>query len=491
MESKTKKEKNTIFQMVLPVAIFVVFSLSVLMVYSKKMNKIFEDALEEQTESAAVYYSIKIQQELVNLAKASRPVADIISADAGTEEISLKALAENTHGDRVVLLDGNGNGIDTENAPVFWDPGIYKDDLRIGKSTYHYLGAGVIGVMTPVMKDGNMERLLLVEYNTKRLDEQFNNFNFGRETWVALVDNNGRVIYLYSGNAPDYICEDDNFFDKVSVMKNGSVAGFLDDVTKDISGNIELDFEGDHRTLFYKSLGVDNWYLLIGVPESYMQVWIESKYKTVSQMAQWILAGMALFIAMIVFINVMDRIRRKIKSDGLIQLAETDQLTNLFNKVTTEKKIKEFIAQHPETQSLIFILDIDNFKKINDTMGHAFGDEVLRAIGQRIRMEFRASDIIGRAGGDEFIIFLKGLKEEEVILREAAKVENFFKDFKAGEGYVKYSATASIGCAVFPRDADDFEGLYKAADQALYKAKQRGKNQLAFYKDPEGFGQSV
>ena len=159
--------------------------------------------------------------------------------------------------------------------------------------------------------------------------------------------------------------------------------------------------------------------------------------------------------------------------------------------MTTEKKIKEFIAEQPDTQSLIFILDIDNFKKINDTMGHAFGDEVLRTIGQRIKMEFRVSDIIGRLGGDEFVIFLKGLKDEEIIIREAAKVENFFKDFKAGDGYVKYSATASIGCAVFPRDAGDFEGLYKAADQALYKAKQRGKNQLAFYKDPEEFGQSV
>ena len=284
---------------------------------------------------------------------------------------------------------------------------------------------------------------------------------------------------------------DENFIEKVSGMKNSAVVGFLDNLTKDISGNLCLDFDGDKREVFYKSMGINEWYLLIGVPESYKEIWNASKHETVSEMMRWIMVSVALFIIMIVFNSIMDRIRRKIKSDGLIRLAETDQLTNLYNKVTTEKKIKEFIAEQPDTQSLIFILDIDNFKKINDTMGHAFGDEVLRTIGQTIKMEFRVSDNIGRLGGDEFVIFLKGLKDEEIIIREAAKVENFFKDFKAGDGYVKYSATASIGCAVFPRDAGDFEGLYKAADQALYKAKQRGKNQLAFYKDPEEFGQSV
>ena len=140
------------------------------------------------------------------------------------------------------------------------------------------------------------------------------------------------------------------------------------------------------------------------------------------------------------------------------------------------------MRENPKSLAMMFVLDIDNFKKINDTMGHAFGDEVLSDLGKRISANFRVSDIIGRTGGDEFIIFLKALKDDSNTLREAQKLVNFFKNFQVGE-YVKYSATASIGAAVFPADGADFDTLYKAADQALYKAKKRGKNQLAFYDD--------
>ena len=159
-----------------------------------------------------------------------------------------------------------------------------------------------------------------------------------------------------------------------------------------------------------------------------------------------------------------------------------DLLTGLSNKIATERKIKEYIKESPNELGMMFVIDIDNFKKINDTMGHAFGDEVLRTLGKHIGENFRVTDIIGRTGGDEFTIFLKSLKDDAITLREAKKLADFFKEFEAGE-YVKYSATASIGAAVFPQDGEDFETLYKAADRALYKAKERGKNQLAFYDD--------
>ena len=168
--------------------------------------------------------------------------------------------------------------------------------------------------------------------------------------------------------------------------------------------------------------------------------------------------------------------------------ADTDLLTGLNNKLATERKIKNYIAQNPQVQSMMFLLDVDNFKTINDTMGHAFGDEVLSTLGEEISSIFRASDIIGRVGGDEFMIFLKGVPTREVVRKEAKKVEDFFKTFQVGEN-VKYAVRASIGVAVFPHEGTDFETLYKAADQGLYKAKRRGKGQLAFYEDAWGQGE--
>lgn len=184
------------------------------------------------------------------------------------------------------------------------------------------------------------------------------------------------------------------------------------------------------------------------------------------------------------FLTISYTTRRNVaERDRLLrEEADTDLLTGLTNKLATERKIKEYIAENPNSLGMMFVLDIDNFKKINDTMGHAFGDEVLKTLGRTISSLFRVTDIIGRTGGDEFTIFLKFLKSDENTLKEARKLVQFFKDFTAGE-YVKYSATASIGAAVFPENGSDFDSLYKAADKALYKAKQRGKNQLAFYDD--------
>ena len=157
--------------------------------------------------------------------------------------------------------------------------------------------------------------------------------------------------------------------------------------------------------------------------------------------------------------------------------AEKDSLTGLLNKASTERAIRKYIAHNQGKNGLLFLLDVDNFKGINDTLGHAFGDEALREFGFRASMLFRSSDISGRIGGDEFMIFLKDIPEE-MMEEETHKLEEFIAHFSAGNGYIRHEVTASVGGALFPRDGDTFEKLYEAADRALYQSKNHGKSKV-------------
>lgn len=246
-------------------------------------------------------------------------------------------------------------------------------------------------------------------------------------------------------------------------------------------GKIKITKGEEQRILCQFPIENTDWCLVMGLQQEYADRMLEKVWNPMV----WLLVKIGIFLigylTIVVVINVMTRIRNSEQKRELEAKADTDLLTELSNKIATERQIREYMAENPDKQAVMFVLDVDNFKKINDTLGHAFGDEVLRNLGMRLRSMFRVTDIIGRIGGDEFIIFLKDVREDAVIEREGRKIETFFHNFEVGE-YVKYSVTASVGGAVFPRDADNFEDLYKAADRAVYSSKKHGKNQLSFYR---------
>lgn len=242
----------------------------------------------------------------------------------------------------------------------------------------------------------------------------------------------------------------------------------------------EAEYKGEKKTFVSVPLGISDWNYVTLINQEYVDrmialEWVEAKTMTIE-----LAVAASLFICLVVVIAIVNRLHYNERSKELANKADTDLLTGLNNKMATERKIQEYIDQNPDKQCLFFLFDIDNFKKINDTLGHAFGDEVLRSLGQQLSNEFRVTDIIGRTGGDEFILFLKDIKDDEILEKEATRFANFFHSFQAGE-YVKYSATSSIGATVYPRDAKDYHGLYTTADTALYEAKRQGKNRMVFY----------
>ncbi len=162
--------------------------------------------------------------------------------------------------------------------------------------------------------------------------------------------------------------------------------------------------------------------------------------------------------------------------------SKTDLLTDCLNKISTENAVEEIIAKDGGLYHALFIVDVDNFKAVNDNLGHQFGDRVLKEIADKLQMNFREEDIIGRIGGDEFIVFVQNLSDADTVIRKAEAVSKAFKNSYSGENG-DYKISGSIGVAMFPKDGASYNELYNAADKALYQSKRKGKDCYTFYSE--------
>jgi diguanylate cyclase (GGDEF)-like protein len=163
-------------------------------------------------------------------------------------------------------------------------------------------------------------------------------------------------------------------------------------------------------------------------------------------------------------------------------LATHDSLTGLPNRVLARDRFSHAIAlarRHRTMAALVF-LDLDNFKNVNDSLGHSRGDELLRTVGDRLSKVVRDSDTVCRQGGDEFLILLGDVRGRSDVAEIGAKLlEQLAAPFPL-DG-VAVSTSGSIGIAMYPEDGADFDDLLKKADIAMYGAKDAGRNALLFF----------
>ncbi len=166
--------------------------------------------------------------------------------------------------------------------------------------------------------------------------------------------------------------------------------------------------------------------------------------------------------------------------EDLRRRAELDALTGLYNHAEMESRAEQYLADKPETVCAMFVIDVDNFKLVNDRQGHLFGDAVLAELAAGMKKLTRKSDVIGRIGGDEFAMFLKDIPSSQTAEKKAQKLMTMFQQLFQGEKQ-SVEVTCSIGLAIYPWDGVDYQALYHCADLALYQAKSQGKNQYARY----------
>ena len=169
------------------------------------------------------------------------------------------------------------------------------------------------------------------------------------------------------------------------------------------------------------------------------------------------------------------------------QRSQIDEMTNLLNKAATEKFVKEELENHPEEEHALMLVDIDNFKSVNDNLGHKVGDHVITVVAGVLTSTFGDADIIGRIGGDEFLVMVPRVTSHDRVLEKADKLVGVIRDKENLS--IPNVISISVGVA-FSEKNENYEALFTRTDEALYDSKKAGKGRYTAYGEscplPEG-----
>ena len=186
------------------------------------------------------------------------------------------------------------------------------------------------------------------------------------------------------------------------------------------------------------------------------------------------------------FVGKIMNVNEQVQEEkDLMKRAENDLLTGVLNKKTMEKRISLMLKQRGNCYVIFYMVDLDNFKNVNDTLGHIYGDQAIVETAQALNKVFSDQDCIGRLGGDEFAVCVRYQAFDEQTLRDfiAKKAEKICQANRRTytDGASEVSITSSVGISYAPDMGEDFEELYTKADAALYFSKEHGKNQFHIY----------
>lgn len=490
--SKRKVEKSKLHNQLIPVTVLVITFVAIMASFGIRMiseakERVSTDYISDVNEISQMY-----NQQLYAVNTIAGLVVDETSAaETITDDENLKILetAVKVQGIKnVYLITPDLNGLDAygnryeqiDSLPHIKEILNYKD----GKCRFipGEDGKQRLYMCKGVVSNNTVKGYVILEYESRLMETLLENPKFTARKTFALVTAKGDIVETI-GKSTSFCEVGDNIIVKANGFNfsDSTYAHFKQSISDSRSGSSQIEYKGNSKYLYYSP--VDNCKAVVLMAVDYADV--ERSFNKVSKTIRTMIIAIGItvlvFLAVLAGVALFNKARYSLESVDLQNKADTDQLTDLYNKMATERMIKEYIeGEGKNSTSMLFLIDVDNFKKINDTMGHAFGDKVLSQLGHQIRAWFRVNDIVGRIGGDEFMIFVKDIKNPSVIEKEGARIMQFFEGFSVGE-YTKYSPTASVGGAVYPNDASDFESLYKAADIAVYEAKKEGKNRVAFY----------
>lgn len=398
----------------------------------------------------------------------------------------LSAIKSTTSIDHVALIEPNGishyeNGeIKDVSHRSYFQEGIkghrvLSDPLQ---SSVDQETRVILGV--PVFHDRTVIGLLGASYNVTALNHMMFDDLFDGEGFCSIINESGDIITLDGHSKHQVITSNDNFFDFYSQWElygSDSLQMIRDAFQTQENGLIAVYPEENPESgcyISYSPLHLNRWMICYVIP-------ISTAKASYSFVTNYALALNAFFILFVILLVWRIFVIHAKEHRELVHSAQFDALTGVYNKEHTQSAIDNFLnKRQTDTLHSFLILDIDKFKQVNDTYGHAAGDQILQHVGQFLKNEFRDDDIIGRIGGDEFVVFMKNISSRESSLKRVQDMVDHIRAARqpAIDGNV---ITFSVGVAFCPANGTHFDALYRNADKALYQTKQHGRNNFSVY----------
>lgn len=486
--------KNTIVKLLLLVAIMLVFIVLLTGMFKKEYGRIAERYYADTLKASDSSFDKTLGESIYTVRDALRALSTVFSglseqAYFADHSEMLQGVVDNTEAYGIYISDADGNILSGAGVQFTDTNGEWNEEALSGKEVMgvydiklHRPQGELFVLSCPVERDGKIAgtitAFLPMTVFTNASEANRTEWNSGH----ILLSKDGSV--LAEGGFDSYEPGESLFDNSLFRMGSNMTAdSFLSLMEKNKSGNMYCTLNGVRYYVRFAPVIDGRWYLMTMIDAEKRDKRIASEVARFSDYAVIFAIAFLIYVtlsAIVMYSGVRsaNRSRSRLKHE-----AEKDLLTGVYNKLSTEKYIRRYM-ENDGSPAMFYIIDIDDFKNINDSYGHAFGDEVLKAVGKRLITEFRATDIIGRLGGDEFCVFLKNLSTEEEREKQAERMKNVFADISAGE-HVRYNPTASIGGAEFPKYGTTFEEIYKAADLALYEVKKNGKNGISIYERKE------
>ena len=341
----------------------------------------------------------------------------------------------------------------------------FKDELKIN-TKWGYKWMLITGNAVPRKKIFTISAVLVDITNEKLLNEQV---ALQEERYMLVTELSNDVIFDYS-IAGDELTMSDNYNNFYSGPR--VIGDFLrkDEINAPFVAPEDLEKLSElFRILISKGENVDEQLRIKNINENY--VWC----RIIGMPVRDNKGNVKEVIGKIINIDLHKKELARLETKAM-----RDPLTGALNKEYTKIFIERYMDENPDKNGMMFVVDIDKFKDVNDTYGHIVGDNIIIEVVRAITKSFRSSDIVGRIGGDEFVVFACNVQKKEDQIKQAQKLHGVLRQPIEINGKV-INKSASIGVAMFPDHGNTYERLVECADKALYAVKGGGRDAFIMY----------